>query len=157
MMVVILESVKEHHVPLGTKSVPTVARSFNTGRRYAVRLSVYHHPDCFAQHLFRSSAPCCRFTMSSTVTSATYRCYHLAARIQKRSLSSHCLRLSSTSSSDQHRRRNGFKPSRRWQSTNAATAATSPKISTIVDQISQLTLLETGDLVASLKVRSQTT
>jgi large subunit ribosomal protein L7/L12 len=36
----------------------------------------------------------------------------------------------------------------RWQST-----ATSPKIDGIVDQISQLTLLETADLVASLKVR----
>ena len=42
------------------------------------------------------------------------------------------------------------RPSRRWQSTEAAT---SPKISGIVDQISQLTLLETADLVASLKVR----
>jgi hypothetical protein len=45
--------------------------------------------------------------------------------------------------------------SRRWQSTDAAAAApTNPKISTIVDQISQLTLLETADLVASLKVSS---
>jgi hypothetical protein len=37
----------------------------------------------------------------------------------------------------------------RWQST----AAANPKIDGIVDQISQLTLLETADLVASLKVR----
>jgi hypothetical protein len=36
----------------------------------------------------------------------------------------------------------------RWQST-----AANPKIDGIVDQISQLTLLETADLVASLKVR----
>ena len=36
---------------------------------------------------------------------------------------------------------------RRFNSTE-----TSPKIATIVDQISQLTLLETADLVASLKV-----
>lgn len=41
--------------------------------------------------------------------------------------------------------------SRRWQSTDAA-APTNPKIAGIVDQISQLTLLETADLVASLKV-----
>jgi large subunit ribosomal protein L7/L12 len=42
--------------------------------------------------------------------------------------------------------------SRRWQSTEAA-APTNPKIATIVDQISQLTLLETADLVSTLKVR----
>ncbi|KAK8036695.1 ribosomal protein L7/L12 C-terminal domain-containing protein [Apiospora rasikravindrae] len=41
---------------------------------------------------------------------------------------------------------------RRHESTEAA-ASTSPKIATIVDQISQLTLLETADLVASLKSR----
>lgn len=45
----------------------------------------------------------------------------------------------------------------RWQSTDAVSAAataapTNPKITGIVDQISQLTLLETADLVASLKV-----
>ncbi|CAI6337628.1 unnamed protein product [Periconia digitata] len=44
------------------------------------------------------------------------------------------------------------KPSRRWQSTDAA-APTNPKIATIVDQISQLTLLETADLVSTLKTR----
>lgn len=43
--------------------------------------------------------------------------------------------------------------SRRWESTDAAAAApTSPKITQIVDQISQLTLLETADLVSTLKV-----
>jgi hypothetical protein len=41
--------------------------------------------------------------------------------------------------------------SRRWASTDAAAAA-NPKIATIVDQISQLTLLETADLVSTLKV-----
>ena len=40
----------------------------------------------------------------------------------------------------------------RWQSTDAAAPA-NPKIATIVDQISQLTLLETADLVSTLKVR----
>ncbi|KAL6716934.1 54S ribosomal protein L12, mitochondrial [Lecanora helva] len=43
-------------------------------------------------------------------------------------------------------------PSRRWDSTSAA-PSTNPKISTIVDQISQLTLLETADLVSNLKSR----
>ncbi|KAA8648873.1 hypothetical protein EYZ11_006422 [Aspergillus tanneri] len=44
--------------------------------------------------------------------------------------------------------------SRRWQSTEAEAAApANPKISQIVDQISQLTLLETADLVSTLKSR----
>ncbi|ODH52932.1 ribosomal protein L7/L12 [Paracoccidioides brasiliensis] len=43
---------------------------------------------------------------------------------------------------------------RRWQSTQAAEEASmNPKITQIVDQISQLTLLETADLVSSLKSR----
>ena len=42
---------------------------------------------------------------------------------------------------------------RRWASTEAST---NPKVSSIVDQISQLTLLETADLVAGLKVCSPT-
>ncbi|KAL1997070.1 hypothetical protein VTN49DRAFT_7935 [Thermomyces lanuginosus] len=45
---------------------------------------------------------------------------------------------------------------RRWQSTEAAasqSAPSNPKIEQIVDQISKLTLLETADLVASLKSR----
>lgn len=37
---------------------------------------------------------------------------------------------------------------------NSTEAAANPKIVAIVDQISQLTLLETADLVASLKVRN---
>ncbi|KAF9736976.1 hypothetical protein PMIN06_004115 [Paraphaeosphaeria minitans] len=41
---------------------------------------------------------------------------------------------------------------RRWQSSDAAAPA-NPKIATIVDQISQLTLLETADLVSTLKTR----
>jgi large subunit ribosomal protein L7/L12 len=41
---------------------------------------------------------------------------------------------------------------RRWQS-DAAAVPTNPKIATIVDQISQLTLLETADLVSTLKTR----
>ncbi|KAF3770355.1 50S ribosomal protein L12 [Cryphonectria parasitica EP155] len=42
---------------------------------------------------------------------------------------------------------------RRYQSTEAAAAPTNPKIAGIVEQISQLTLLETADLVSSLKSR----
>ncbi|KAF1344927.1 hypothetical protein BDV97DRAFT_362821 [Delphinella strobiligena] len=48
-----------------------------------------------------------------------------------------------------------YQVSRRWQSADAPAAAaapSNPKIATIVDQISQLTLLETADLVSSLKV-----
>jgi large subunit ribosomal protein L7/L12 len=41
---------------------------------------------------------------------------------------------------------------RRWNSTEAAAAPSNPKIAEIVDKISQLTLLETADLVSSLKV-----
>ena len=43
-------------------------------------------------------------------------------------------------------------PCRRHESTT--TAPPNPKITNIVDQISQLTLLETADLVSNLKVRS---
>ncbi|KAI9864026.1 MAG: hypothetical protein M1813_003342 [Trichoglossum hirsutum] len=46
-------------------------------------------------------------------------------------------------------RRISQQPSRRWQSTDSV----DPKISEIVDQISQLTLLETADLVGLLKTR----
>ncbi|KAM3416744.1 54S ribosomal protein L12 [Cercospora zeina] len=42
---------------------------------------------------------------------------------------------------------------RRWQSTEPAAASENAKIASIVDQISQLTLLETADLVSSLKSR----
>ena len=48
--------------------------------------------------------------------------------------------------------RNRRTSSRRWESTAAAPSSTNPKISTIVEQISQLTLLETADLVSNLKV-----
>ncbi|RVX72414.1 hypothetical protein B0A52_03602 [Exophiala mesophila] len=53
----------------------------------------------------------------------------------------------------QQRKADGLMSSRRWQSTDAAAAPANPKIAGIVDQISQLTLLETADLVASLKSR----
>lgn len=43
-------------------------------------------------------------------------------------------------------------PSRRSESTDAAAAPSNPKIAAIVDQISGLTLLETADLVSTLKV-----
>jgi large subunit ribosomal protein L7/L12 len=61
----------------------------------------------------------------------------------------HCLRSSPAYLS--HRRATG----RRWQATAAAATPVSsnPKITSIVDQISQLTLLETADLVSTLKVK----
>ena len=48
----------------------------------------------------------------------------------------------------------GYLHSRRWHSTEAAEVPANPKIAGIVDQISQLTLLETADLVSTLKVRA---
>merc|ERR1712000_322899 len=110
----------------------------------------------FQISIFFSAASPCIQTMSTQLPSVTYRCCQLATRTQKRSLSSQCLRLSTTSSANQHRRRNEqplSRHARRWQSTDAAAAPSDPKISAIVDQISQLTLLETADLVASLKSR----
>ncbi|ORX92052.1 ribosomal protein L7/L12, C-terminal/adaptor protein ClpS-like protein [Clohesyomyces aquaticus] len=77
--------------------------------------------------------------MSAPASRAARRCIH-----SSRSASA-CLRPS-TASLAQHR------PSRRWQTTGAA-APTNPKIAGIVDQISQLTLLETADLVSTLKTR----
>lgn len=44
---------------------------------------------------------------------------------------------------------------RRYNSTEAAASSTNPKIAQIVDQISKLTLLETADLVSSLKASLQ--
>ncbi|PSS12666.1 hypothetical protein M430DRAFT_68869 [Amorphotheca resinae ATCC 22711] len=70
-----------------------------------------------------------------------------AARSCVRSLrSSSTLRISAASLAQ---RRNPSS-AKRWASTEAPT---NPKVSGIVDQISQLTLLETADLVASLKSR----
>jgi hypothetical protein len=75
-----------------------------------------------------------------------YSCRHFRSLTQNRSLSSQCLRITSNPHTNQSSRR-------RWQSTDAAAAApVNPRISGIVDQISQLTLLETADLVQSLKV-----
>lgn len=47
---------------------------------------------------------------------------------------------------------NAVSQQRRWQSADADAAPSNPKIASIVDQVSQLTLLETADLVSSLKV-----
>ena len=76
---------------------------------------------------------------------------HAAARCCRHLVrpSTSALRLSSSTYLSQRT------PSRRWQSTEAegAAAPTNPKITQIVDQISQLNLMETADLVSSLKVR----
>ncbi|KAI0127535.1 ribosomal protein L7/L12 C-terminal domain-containing protein [Xylariales sp. AK1849] len=70
-------------------------------------------------------------------------------------MSSPC-RIAARSCARSLRSRSSWRPSatfvqRRCESTEAI--STSPKISGIVDQISQLTLLETADLVTSLKQR----
>ncbi|KAF2836679.1 ClpS-like protein [Patellaria atrata CBS 101060] len=77
--------------------------------------------------------------MSVSCRSAITCCSRIA-----KSQSSNLLRTSSYALARQT-------PSRRWQSTE--TAPSNPKIAGIVDQISQLTLLETADLVSSLKSR----
>ncbi|KAF7533574.1 hypothetical protein G7054_g6973 [Neopestalotiopsis clavispora] len=71
-------------------------------------------------------------------------------------MSSPC-RIAARSCARSIRVRSSLRPStsfiqRRCESTEAA-VSTNPKIATIVDQISQLTLLETADLVSSLKSR----
>lgn len=62
----------------------------------------------------------------------------------------HASRIASTSTIKSSPRI-AYTAQRRWQSSDAGSANT--KISGIVDQISQLTLLETADLVATLKSR----
>lgn len=97
---------------------------------------------CSAPSSFNTTShPIADMSVTAPARLMTRSC-QLVAR-QQYSLSSQCLRISSQQSSQRQRR---------WQSTDAAAQPTNPKISTIVDQISGLTLLETADLVASLKV-----
>ncbi|KAF1990976.1 50S ribosomal protein L12 [Aulographum hederae CBS 113979] len=81
--------------------------------------------------------------MMSVSYQSTFRC---CARVLKASPSSAGIRPSASALSRQTQ-------TRRWQSADAAAASSNPKISGIVDQISQLTLLETADLVSTLKTR----
>ncbi|KAJ5726681.1 54S ribosomal protein L12 [Penicillium malachiteum] len=78
--------------------------------------------------------------MSFPVTAAARCCRQLSGSVRPSSL-----RIASTYTAR-------TPASRRWESTETA-APVNPKISQIVDQISQLTLLETADLVSSLKTR----
>lgn len=88
------------------------------------------------------SAPC-----RSLVRGCCARASHHA------SSTSTLLRISTASIASTSRRSQSITaPRRRYQSTDAASSTANPKISTIVDQISQLTLLETADLVSTLKV-----
>jgi hypothetical protein len=95
--------------------------------------------------------------MSFSVPSSTTArcCRSLLRKSSKKASTSQCIRLSSSAAHINLRRKESrTNSSRRWASTDASAAAApiSPKISGIVDQISQLTLLETADLVANLKV-----
>ena len=93
----------------------------------------------------------CRFTASfrpSTMSAPQFSPLRCCARSFRKPSRNAC--IPSTSFSYYQRRI----PTRRCEST-AAAAASNPKISGIVDQISQLTLLETADLVSTLKVLSQ--
>jgi hypothetical protein len=79
-------------------------------------------------------------TMSFPIQAAARSCRQLSGSVRPSSL-----RIASTYTART--------PSyRRWESTEAAATPTNPKIAQIVDQISTLTLLETADLVSSLKV-----
>ncbi|GAB1741803.1 hypothetical protein D0864_11620 [Hortaea werneckii] len=85
-------------------------------------------------------------------------CQH-AARILRSATSQSSRRYTTAAASatrTQQQRQQGIQQ-RRWQSTEAApaeaAAPTNPKIAGIVDQISTLTLLETADLVSTLKSR----
>ncbi|KUL85792.1 hypothetical protein ZTR_07352 [Talaromyces verruculosus] len=90
----------------------------------------------------------------SISSQAAARCCRQVVRSSASSSQAPFLRISTSSSSTfQQRRRTAVPSARRWQSTDAAAAPANPKIVQIVDQISQLTLLETADLVASLKSR----
>lgn len=82
----------------------------------------------------------CLHIMSLTCTNTARCCARLVLRNSLRPIS-----LAPSTTSQRQRRR----PTQRWASTESAT---NPKITGIVDQISQLTLLETADLVSSLKV-----
>ncbi|KAI7517726.1 hypothetical protein KC331_g21567, partial [Hortaea werneckii] len=83
-------------------------------------------------------------------------CQH-AARLLRSATSQSSRRYTTAAASatrTQQQRQQGIQQ-RRWQSTEAApaeaAAPTNPKIAGIVDQISTLTLLETADLVSTLK------
>ncbi|KAK2755782.1 Ribosomal protein [Arachnomyces sp. PD_36] len=86
----------------------------------------------------------------SIPSQAAARCCRHATR----SPAASSLRLSTSTYLSQQRRASPLAPARRWQSTESTPEASSnPKITEIVNQISQLTLLETADLVSSLKTR----
>ncbi|KAH8704185.1 50S ribosomal protein L12 [Talaromyces proteolyticus] len=78
---------------------------------------------------------------------------HAAARCCRQAVRPSSFLRISTPSSTYLSQQQRITPARRWESTEAAATPTNPKITQIVDQISQLTLLETADLVSSLKTR----
>lgn len=86
-----------------------------------------------------SQQPLHHTKMAMSCRYAAQRCASQLRSTSSVRLSAQMLRVSSTT--------------RRYNSTDAA--PTNPKIAEIVNQISQLTLLETADLVSSLKVRSR--
>lgn len=106
----------------------------------------FQSPPLFSNSPFsRASRPFLTSAMSFS-TQAAARC----ARQLSGSVRPSSLRIATSATYLTARR---TPSSRRCESTQAApAAATNPKISQIVDQISTLTLLETADLVSSLKV-----
>lgn len=91
------------------------------------------------------------FTTNPPLISSFY-CFSVIMSISSNHIAKCCARSLRSSSRPTYAvctQRQRTAPSRRWEST---AAASNPKISTIVDQIGQLTLLETADLVSTLKV-----
>lgn len=89
----------------------------------------------------------CEALETHNIMSLSYMCARCCARTALRN----SLRPSPSAAAVAAIRQHNNPPTqqqRRWEST----ASLNPKISGIVDQISQLTLLETADLVSSLKV-----
>jgi len=110
-------------------------------KRAASPKSRVDHERCMRHHRIN-------FYITNTIMSTT--CQFAARRF---ALSARSSRASVTCKSSASYLQSRQTSSRRWASTEATGAASSnPKISTIVDQISQLTLLETADLVSTLKV-----
>lgn len=122
---------------------PTTAAAGNPSRTVKFPARQARRPPFRNTHLERASLH--RFTMSVSCRYAAQCC---ARQLRTSSSTATPLRASSSLLQQQQQR-----VTRRYNSTDAAAAPINPKISAIVDQISQLTLLETADLVSNLKVR----
>lgn len=130
---------KSHHVT--PRFSPKLLPFFSFAIAVEAALSFSLSPSTLYSFLVHSPSRLIPSTMSFPIQAAARSCRQLSGSVRPSSL-----RIATTYTART--------PSyRRWESTEAAAAApTNPKIAQIVDQISTLTLLETADLVSSLKV-----